>query len=307
MLFNENRRGKLYVTARDLAGRLGEFFPGIGSVVFDDVLAASGVKKRQFWNHLAALAPTFLTTRSGARLDVWCRELALDQAWRWSDEALLEGVYRLQRMGHPFAAEAAGFYENVMGSRRNVRRKNTEDASVQPGTLSVQRPALEKPGFHESKSPDLKTKIPEEEIPRPAGGSTLQRWDLDQKINEKSGISSLSGGGPERPERPRALEGVRRETERDAARPALAKAAARPLAATETRPQRHPATPAPREEKTLVEGLPGFLALCQTPMPTQYVTREQAARKAWTKAMADEALRMIAALEDEGVKSPRGS
>lgn len=302
----DQRRGKLCKTAMRIAGFCGAVFPGLGTMPFEAVLEASGVQERQLRNQLAALDPTFRTERRGSQLFVWCRELAVDQAWRWDDPDLLAGVYHLEREAHPYAAQARAFYEDVRASRRNVRRKNTENRVRHSATDSRQCSELEKPGFHERKSPSVKTQIPEEEIPRPAGGSRSQRWDLDKKINEKSGISSLSGGGPERPERPRALEGVRRETEQAPERPTLAKAQARPPAATETRPPARPATPAPREEETLAEGLPGFRSLCRTPMPTQYVTEEQTARRAWNKAMADAVLQKMAAMAHErGVEGAR--
>jgi len=295
-----------------IAGFCGAVFPGLGTMPFETMLAASGVAERQFWRHLAALDPTFRTERRGSQLFVWCRELAVDQAWRWDDPVLLAGVYHLEREAHPYAAQARAFYEDVMASRRKLRRKNTENRLPTQATAPVSSPELEKPGFHERKSPSVKTQIPEEEIPRPAGGSTSQLWDLDKKINEKSGISSLSGGGPERPERPRALEGVRRETETARPRPTLAKAAERPLAATETRPRYRPATPAPREEETLSAGLDGLLF--GGPVLTRYLSEAEMAQRAADKAFGAAIRRMLESGTFEieasafgGVKSPRGS
>ena len=192
-LFHGGRRGKLCETAKNLARRLGESFPGIGTLGFDEILEGSGVARRQFFRHLEELAPTFRTRRGGGRLDVWCRELAADQAWRWTDSDLLTGVYRLEREAHPFAHAARGFYENLVAARRYLKRKNIEKQPMSPATLLVSSPTLEKPAFRDFKTPHLKTEIQEEEIPRPEGGSS---WERRGSLSERDfypAPSSLTG------------------------------------------------------------------------------------------------------------------
>lgn len=191
-LFN-GKRGKLCGTAKDLADRCGEYFPGAGVFVEERALEASGVQKRQFDRHLAELAPTFKTRRAGHMLHVWSRELAADKAWPKSDEELREGLLALESQGYLFLAEARGFFENLIGARKYDKRKNIVNSRWSPETKSWSRSTLEKPGFGQFKSPDLKLRIPEEDLPRPEGGSS---WERRSSLSERQFIdspSSLSG------------------------------------------------------------------------------------------------------------------
>lgn len=211
-LYNDGKRGKLFGTARALMDRLGEPFPGLGTVAFDDVLEASGVQWRQFWRHLDALAPTFRAQKSGNRLDVWCRELAVDQQFRWTDAELRAAADRLRREAHPFAAEVGAFYESTKASRRYLRRKNSEMHSVSPATPRVSSPEAKNSVFPYFHTPPSGREIPEEEILRPEGGSTWGRRHSSGGPWSKPSGSSLAGGGPE----PEPLKGSKTNAEEDA-------------------------------------------------------------------------------------------
>jgi hypothetical protein len=73
--------------------------------------------KREFKAILTELQPIIRTQRRGKMLDVWCEELAVEQAKLWTDEDLIASLEYLGREGFTFFAEARAFYEKVLRQR----------------------------------------------------------------------------------------------------------------------------------------------------------------------------------------------
>lgn len=198
-LYNR-KRGKLSATALDIIERLGTEFPGIGDLCFSDVLEASGVRRRQFYAHLAEMDPTVQSRKLADRLEAWSLAVAQDRAFQWTDDELLQGVRTLERRGHSFAREARAFCTALLAHRRYLRRKKADiflRPPVQSTAPTVQSDTLEKPWFGDFFAPD--PGFPEEESSGLEGGSTWRRRDLDGEIFSAPSGSSLSGGG--RPEK----------------------------------------------------------------------------------------------------------
>jgi hypothetical protein len=288
-----------------LIRRAGTLYPGFGEVPWKATLAWAAVSERHFRRLLGELRPTFQWKKVGDNLFYWSPFLANDLGPNraWTNLARLNGLLELEEREVPFVAEVRAHYalersrqrEDRRGLRRGRGGKNIGNLNGHPASeVRTSETAKKKPFPYYCR--DLSSKrIPEEEIPRPEGGSRLERWDLEWKIDENSGGSALSGGGPAEPERPRVLEGVEKERAEARGRPPLAKAPSRRLAATETRPERGAGA----------EGRPGLLTRVERdsgpPREEPFAVLLQRARE-----IARAEFRRIEAEGWEGVERPRG-